>query len=50
MMHDQVNQRTMAAGDAAPDLTLLDDQGQSVRLAELWRERPLVLLLVRHFG
>jgi peroxiredoxin len=37
-------------GDAAADLLLTDDQGQSVRLSDLWQKQPLVLLFVRHFG
>ncbi len=37
-------------GDAAPDLALTDDEGQRVRLSDLWANRPLVLLFVRHFG
>lgn len=40
----------LEVGQTAPDLTLADDQGQSVRLSDLWRQRPLVLLFVRHFG
>ena len=41
---------TLLPGDIAPDLSLNDDQGQMVRLSDLWHERPLVLLFVRHFG
>lgn len=40
----------LSAGDAAPDLALLDDTSQSLRLSDLWQQRPLVLLFVRHFG
>ena len=40
----------LGAGDIAPDLTLTSDEGQPVYLSGLWRERPLVLLFVRHFG
>jgi hypothetical protein len=29
---------------------LADDKGGKVRLADLWRERPVVLAFVRHFG
>ncbi len=32
------------------DLSVLDLDGRSVRLGELWRERPIVLVFVRHFG
>ncbi|HZL87403.1 MAG TPA: hypothetical protein VFB96_03425 [Pirellulaceae bacterium] len=40
----------LSPGDAAPDLTLLGDEGGPVRLSDLWQQRPLVLLFVRHFG
>jgi hypothetical protein len=34
----------------AVDIELHDESGQPVRLSTLWRDRPLVLLFVRHFG
>ena len=37
-------------GDPAPDLTLQDATGTAQRLSEAWRERPLVLAFLRHFG
>lgn len=37
-------------GDAAPDLTLADLSGRPRQLSELWSERPLLLLFLRHFG
>jgi peroxiredoxin len=40
----------LSPGDDAPNLTLTDDEGRSVRLSDLWQQRPLVLLFVRHFG
>jgi peroxiredoxin len=36
--------------DPAPDLELLDPEGQPVRLSSLWKEFPLVLAFTRHFG
>jgi hypothetical protein len=39
-----------AVGDVAPDKTLLDDCGTPTALSDLWSERPLVLMLVRHLG
>lgn len=35
---------------ALADLTLKDSQGAPVRLGDLWAERPLVLVFLRHFG
>lgn len=32
------------------DLTVLDLEGQTVRLGDLWRNQPVVLAFVRHFG
>ena len=40
----------LSQGNFAPDLSLVDDQGRTIRLSDLWRECPLVLLFVRHFG
>jgi len=37
-------------GDSAPDVELRDDSGQLIRLSAVWKERPLALLFVRHFG
>jgi len=31
-------------------VTVKDVEGQDVRLGELWRERPAVLVFVRHYG
>ena len=36
--------------DIAPDIELLDTEGNSVRLSSLWKERVLVLAFTRHFG
>jgi peroxiredoxin len=37
-------------GDLAPDLALPDHSGLRIQLSELWGERPLVLLFLRHLG
>ncbi len=37
-------------GEAAPDASLLDEKGQTVRLSELWSKRPVLLALIRHYG
>jgi hypothetical protein len=31
-------------------LELQDPDGNNVRLADLWREQPIVLVFIRHFG
>lgn len=38
------------AGDPAPDLALPDPDGRVRQLSEFWRERPALVLLLRHFG
>ena len=37
-------------GQQAPDLTFVRGDGGDVSLSELWRERPLLLAFLRHFG
>jgi hypothetical protein len=39
-----------SVGDAAPDLVLLDPDERPVFLSALWKERPLALIFLRHFG
>jgi len=36
--------------EALADLVLPDSDGNDVRLGELWRERPAVLVWLRHYG
>lgn len=36
--------------DGLADIVLPDHDGQPVRLAELWRERPVALVWLRHYG
>lgn len=36
--------------DDLAKLTVLDEQGQSIELGTLWRDAPVVLAFVRHFG
>lgn len=37
-------------GDPAPNVALFDTNGHPVYLADSWREKPLVLAFLRHFG
>ena len=37
-------------GDIAPDAWLKDEMGAEVQLAACWRERPVALVFIRHFG
>jgi peroxiredoxin len=37
-------------GEAAPDITLLDENGQQIQLASLWQQKPTLLTFIRHYG
>jgi len=32
------------------NVVLQDDAGRDVRLGDLWRERPVALIFLRHYG
>jgi hypothetical protein len=32
------------------DMRLLDSEGAEVRLGDLWEERPVALVFLRHYG
>lgn len=36
--------------DALAELVLLDHDGHEVRLGELWKDRPVALVWLRHYG
>jgi hypothetical protein len=36
--------------DALAEIVLLDHAGAEVRLGELWSERPVALVWLRHYG
>jgi hypothetical protein len=36
--------------DALAELVLLHHDGREVRLGDLWRERPVALVWLRHYG
>jgi hypothetical protein len=35
---------------ALADITLTDAEGRHVRLGDLWQDRPVVLVWLRHYG
>jgi hypothetical protein len=39
-----------ARADALSDIVLPDQQGNEVRLGDLWAERPAALIWLRHYG
>jgi len=42
--------RPPADASAFADLEVLDAQGATVRVGDLWAERPVVLVWLRHYG
>lgn len=40
----------LAAGQPAPDVTLRDEDGNETTLSAYWRQRPTVIVFIRHFG
>ena len=42
--------RRLNVGDPAPEVRLLDTDGQVVRLADYWKNGPTLLNFLRHFG
>ena len=43
-------QPTPGRADALADIVLPDQDGNEVRLGELWRDRPAALVWLRHYG
>ena len=40
----------MDSTDRLADIVLPDSDGNEVRLGDLWRERPVALVWMRHYG
>ena len=40
----------LTRADDLAKLTVQDEHGRSVELGTLWREHPIALVFVRHFG
>ena len=38
------------SADALADITLPDQDGNEVRLGDLWAQRPAALIWLRHYG
>jgi prostamide/prostaglandin F2alpha synthase len=41
---------SLSRADALADIVLPDQDGTDVRLGDLWRERPVALVWLRHYG
>lgn len=42
--------RPVDVGDAAPDVTLRDEESGDAQLSAYWQHQPTTLVFVRHFG
>jgi hypothetical protein len=42
--------RPPARADALAEITLLDHEGREVRLGDLWKDGPVALVWLRHYG
>ena len=42
--------RMIQLGDSAPDVQFIDAEGRSGSLSDFWRDGPVVLVFLRHFG
>jgi peroxiredoxin len=40
----------IAVGERAPDVTVLDANGQAITLSQAWSSGPVLLTFLRHFG
>lgn len=40
----------LQVGDSAPEVILPDDLGKPVKLSDLWTQRPIAVVFVRHTG
>jgi peroxiredoxin len=40
----------LSAGDIAPDISFQTGTGETLQLSSLWREQPVLIYFLRHFG
>lgn len=40
----------LQSGDAAPDITLKDAEGNSIKLSSVWQKGDTIITFIRHFG
>ena len=40
----------LTRADDLAKLTVLDEHGKTIELGTLWRDKPAILVFVRHFG
>jgi peroxiredoxin len=42
--------KRVKTGDVAPNLKVVNANGETLELASLWADKPVVLAFLRHFG
>jgi len=47
---DPTNPKAITVGDKAPDASLTNSAGEAVRLSDMWADKPVVVVFLRHFG
>ena len=40
----------LKTGDVAPNLNVVNADGDTIELSSLWADKPVVLAFLRHFG
>jgi len=40
----------VAIAQPAPDVTVINSEGQTIDLSSVWQDKPVVLSFLRHFG
>jgi peroxiredoxin len=40
----------LKTGDIAPNLNVVNADGDTIELSSLWSDKPVVLAFLRHFG
>jgi len=43
-------QSKLKVNEAAPDLQVVNADGETISLASIWADKPVVLTFLRHFG
>jgi peroxiredoxin len=42
--------KRLKTGDVAPNLKVVNADGETIELSSLWADKPVVLAFLRHFG
>jgi peroxiredoxin len=42
--------KKVKTGDSAPNIQVVNAEGETIELSSLWADKPVVLAFLRHFG